>query len=135
MDDSVELNALRMTAGWPFKCVSVGWRWRGEARGDANSSGGSVSRVVTAIAAPLGLRWSMQSDAYEARELEVLWLGLCSNTALFSIAILAMVVAPVSFMRSMRERRGQCARCGYPRGPHPVCVECGAGVCAPRSTR
>ena len=63
--------------------------------------------------------------------LEPRWGGLAVDSLLYGVVLWGLGWSTGAVRRLVRRRRGSCEACGYPRGPGPVCPECGrvaAGV-------
>lgn len=51
--------------------------------------------------------------------------GFAANTGFYAIALWCIVATPAMVRHYLRQRRGLCPRCAYPRENHSVCPECG----------
>jgi hypothetical protein len=101
----------RRRAGWPFKALE-GHRWPHpvDARLDWN----------------VGV-WHM-IDNRPWLPLQPMWLGFLANTVFLGLVPFLAIALCVLTRRTLRSRRHQCLRCGYPVGVSPVCTECGHAV-------
>ncbi|MCL4199366.1 MAG: hypothetical protein KJZ69_17885 [Phycisphaerales bacterium] len=52
-------------------------------------------------------------------------VGFAVNSVLYGGSCWLLLGGPRSLTRWRRMCRGQCTKCGYPRGTSPVCTECG----------
>ena len=98
-----------VAAGMPLKCLTAhctdGTKWK---------SG-------------LAVRDQIPADPFTARVLPaaVIWPGFAVNTLIYAAVLSAPVFGLFALRRLVRRGRSLCPACAYPRGPSPVCTECG----------
>ncbi len=54
--------------------------------------------------------------------------GFTINTLIYGTLAAIVICGGAGIRRSIRNRLGRCAVCGYPRGTSPVCTECGEAL-------
>ena len=54
-----------------------------------------------------------------------IWPGFAVNTIFYAAILWSLILGPMVVRRFIRQRRGLCPKCAYPRGESDVCSECG----------
>ena len=119
-------HVSRLRAGWPVPMLEGGdYSEIHSKQGEAAS--GTLHQVH------LKSWWSADLKRQWRLPLAAVWsgAGIAANWAVWSGAV-GLFFAPGAIRRALRRRRGQCLRCGYPRGEGAgsVCPECGGNPAA-----
>jgi hypothetical protein len=118
--------AVVTRAGWPMSSME-GWeldRWRLP----LNAPSWKFDRNQN-------VRWGWSWDRVAAGKhvtplmpLRPMLRGFTVDTGLYATLAWLLTVGRSRTCRLIRQRRGQCPTCGYPRGTSPVCTECGEAL-------
>lgn len=117
-------HVSRWRAGWPLPMMEGG------DYSEIHSQQGEPATGKQHLVS-LKLWWSADLKRIWRLPLAPVWggAGIAANWAAWSGAI-GLIFLPGAIRRTMRRRRGQCLRCGYPKGEGPVCPECGGSQAA-----
>ena len=101
----------RLVTGWPWPAM-LGERWSWDSAG---------WRYRSAIPLP------MHNRHYEPGMLPLrpIWPGFAVNTLIYAAVLWLLIFSRFALRRFIRQRRGLCPACAYPRGESHVCSECG----------
>lgn len=117
-------HVSRWRAGWPLPMLEGGdYSEIHSQRGEAAS--GTLHLVH------LKMWWSADLKKQWRLPLAPVWggAGIATNWAAWS-GVIGLLFLPGALRRAMRKRRGQCLRCGYPKGEGSLCPECGGSPAA-----
>lgn len=109
--------------GWP--CLAM---WCEGQRSTTTPGGSRLMNPQGAIMfrIPRAFHWTT-SKPYRIRNIPLrpIWRGTIVNSMVFATVFWGALFAWRDARRLIRQRRGLCAFCGYPRGAAERCTECG----------
>ncbi len=111
----------RHRSGWPFLSL-----WGQREMRLLPGERYLFDQSTTVWALPYVSDGSFSENTAHILPLRPVFPGFLINTLFYALPLWLLFFAPFTARRTIRRRRGRCAKCAYPVGTSPVCTECGA---------